>query len=171
LSALALKAKASGQEIADYAADVLTRDVIDRLKPTDAERIRAELELKTEAIKYAREQTAKKFDEHVTLKVFQHIRETPELCALYVRAIGGASPYVRGNQIQARINRTLGAAIKIAVRREAQDPERQCVESAGHAGIHLGLHSSRTRPQRRMIAGRRNYDQAEPGVCGPFSGR
>jgi hypothetical protein len=113
--ALALKAKASGQEIADYAADVLTRDVIDRLKPTDAERIRAELELKTEAIKYAREQTAKKFDEHVTLKVFQHIRETPELCALYVRAIGGASPYVRGNQIQARINRTLGAAIKIAV--------------------------------------------------------
>jgi hypothetical protein len=114
-AALALKAKASGQEIADYAADVLTRDVIDRLKPTDAERIRAELELKTEAIKYAREQTAKKFDEHVTLKVFQHIRETPELCALYVRAIGGASPYVRGNQIQARINRTLGAAIKIAV--------------------------------------------------------
>ena len=99
-AALALKAKASGQEIADYAADVLTRDVIDRLKPTDAERIRAELELKMEAIKYAREQAAKKFDEHVTLKVFQHIRETPELCALYVCATGGDSsdaPYVRGN--------------------------------------------------------------------------
>jgi predicted HicB family RNase H-like nuclease len=117
-AAFALKAKASGQEIADYAADVLTRDVIDQLKPTDAERIRAELELKTKAIKYAREQTAEKFDEHVTLKVFQQIRQTPELRDLYVRAIGGESPdapFVRGNQTQARINRTLGAAIKIAV--------------------------------------------------------
>jgi hypothetical protein len=119
--ALAWKAKENGQEVADYAGDVLTQDVIENLEPTDAARIQAELEVKAKAIAYAqdiayaKDRTAKKFDEHVTLKVFQHIRENDHLRGLYERGIGARPGADRGNHIKARVNRTLGAAIKTAV--------------------------------------------------------
>jgi len=110
--ALAAKANASGQEIADYAADVLTRDVLDDLPPSIAARVQAELELKKAAIDFAKDETDKEFDEGITLKVFQHIRTEPHLSELYKRAIGGKDGFDRGNPIKARINRTFGAAIK-----------------------------------------------------------
>ena len=71
--ALAAKAHESGQEVADYAADILTQDVreeLERLSPSVAARVQAELKLKKMAISYAKELTAKKFDEDVTLQVF-----------------------------------------------------------------------------------------------------
>ncbi len=117
-AALALKANASGQEVADYAADVLMRDVKEELKRLDpgvADRIQAELELKKEAIAYAKDRTAETFYEDITFKVFAHIRENDRLRELYERAIGGRPGTDRGNHIKARINRAFGAAIKTAL--------------------------------------------------------
>lgn len=113
--ALASKAKDSGQETADYAADVLTLHVVNDLHPSDASRVQAELELKKLAIAYAKERTAETFYEDITFKVFVHIRDDGDLRALYQRAIGGGLGTERGNHIKARINRTLGAAIKTVV--------------------------------------------------------
>ncbi len=113
--ALASKANDSGQEIADYAADVLTLHVVDDLHPSDARRVQAELELKKLAIAYAKKRTAETFHEDITFQVFVHIREDDDLRALYQRAIGGGPGTERGNHIKARINRALGAAIKTAV--------------------------------------------------------
>jgi hypothetical protein len=110
-AALDSKAKTLGWETADYAASVIARDVEEELKsasPSVADRLAAERELKLEAIQYAR---SRPFDEHLTLHVFRHLRAN--FSALYETAIGGKGD-VRGNHIQARVNRSLGALIKIA---------------------------------------------------------
>lgn len=89
--------------------------VVGNIKKYFALRLQAELELKNAAIDYAKKETDKEFDEGITLRVFQHIRTDPHLCGLYKRAIGGKNGFGRRNLIKARVNRTLGAAIKTAV--------------------------------------------------------
>jgi hypothetical protein len=115
--ALATAAQHEGQEVADFAADILTKHVLSEVHKIDAsvgKRLTAEIEIKARAIETAR-RIAKPFDPSVTLKVFQAIRSDDDLRALYICAIGGGTGYERGNHIKARINRTLGAAIKTAV--------------------------------------------------------
>jgi hypothetical protein len=116
--ALANVAQREGQEVADYAADILTSHVLPDVKKLDAvagKRLTAELEVKARAIEIARRLTRQAFDPDVTLKVFQEIRRDDELHKLYLRAIGDRAGDERGNPIKARINRNLGAAIKVAV--------------------------------------------------------
>lgn len=116
--ALASQAKREGQEVADYAADLISTAVMDNLManwPDAAKRIQAELEVKAAAIKFAIAHCAKSFDPHVTLKTFQHIRTDERLNPIYLRAIGNRPGEESGNPIKARINRTFGAAIKTAV--------------------------------------------------------
>jgi hypothetical protein len=117
--ALTERARKAGQEVADYAADVLAREVMPELQeisPDAAKRVQAELELKRAAIKFAVDETQRcGFDSDITLKTFQHIRTNERLCALYLRAIGNRPGDERGNPIKARINRNFGAAIKTAV--------------------------------------------------------
>ena len=115
--ALANKARLSGQEVADYAADVLTDHVLPDVReidPSVGKRLTAEIEVKAKAIAMARRFTKQGFDPNVTLKVFQKIKADDELRNLYVRAIGGPGDE-RGNPVKARINRSLGAAIKTAI--------------------------------------------------------
>lgn len=118
-SALAAKAAREGQEEADYAAGVLARhlmDVIGEQNPKEAERMRAELEIKDRMISLARKFRAEDgFDPSVTLKVFQHLRADEDMDKKYRTAIGGRPGNEKGNPIKARINRSLGAAIKTAV--------------------------------------------------------
>jgi hypothetical protein len=116
--ALTKAARKDGQEVADYAADVLTTSILNTRNGVDSavrKRLQAELELKAKAISAARRFTLNAFDPDVTLRVFQHVKEVDELRRLYERAIGDRPGHDRGNHIKARINRTLGAAIKTAV--------------------------------------------------------
>lgn len=116
--ALAAKAGKDGQEVADYAAGVLTKDVLpelEQLSPDAAKRVQAELELKTRVIAFAVDHVRDEFDPHITLKVFQHIKADEKLRTLYLRAIGDRPVDERRNPIKSRINRSFGAAIKTAV--------------------------------------------------------
>jgi hypothetical protein len=116
--ALALEAAARGMETADYAAELVTRGMMDVLGKTDpdaARRLTAEIKIKAEAIAIARRLVEEKFDPDVTPKVFRAIAADPALEELYSNAVGGLVIGERGNAVKARINRTLGAAIKIAV--------------------------------------------------------
>lgn len=116
--ALASQAGKAGQEVADYAGDLISKAVmaeLEEFEPEDAKRIQAELEVKTAAIKFAVAHCEKDFDPHVTLKTFQHIKSDERLNPIYLRAIGNRPGDERRNPIKARINRTLGAAIKTAV--------------------------------------------------------
>lgn len=114
--ALAETARKAGQEVADHAADLITHNsaVMKELQernPEVAKRLQAELEVKTAAIKFAIDETQRSgFDPHITLKTFQHIRT--EMRPKYECAIGDRRGEDVGNHIKARINRTLGAAIK-----------------------------------------------------------
>lgn len=118
--ALRRAAEREGQEVADFAARVLIEHVlplIDEISPSAARRLRAEVEVKARAIALAQRLSPEdSFDPNVTLKVFQAIRIRDELRHLYLQAIGDRQGNERGNPIKARINRTLGAAIKTAVR-------------------------------------------------------
>jgi hypothetical protein len=118
--ALRRAAEREGQEIADFAARVLIERVlplIDEISPPTARRLRAEVEVKARAIALAQKLSPENaFDPNVTLKVFRAIRTEKDLLRLYLRAIGDRQGNERGNPIKARINRTLGAAIKTAVR-------------------------------------------------------
>jgi hypothetical protein len=119
-AALKRAAEREGQEIADFAARVLIEHVmasIEHINPAAAQRLQAEIEVKIRAIALAQRLSPEHaFDSNVTLKVFQAIRTQDELRRLYLRAIGDRQGNERGNPIKARINRTLGAAIKTAVR-------------------------------------------------------
>ena len=118
--ALKRAAERVGQEVADYAARVLIEHVlpfIEQISPLSARRLEAEIEIKAQAIGLAKQLSPEHaFDPNVTLKVFQAIRTRDELRRLYLRAIGDRQGDERGNPVKARINRTLGAAIKTAVR-------------------------------------------------------
>ncbi len=118
--ALRRAAEREGQEIADFAARVLIEHVLPLIEQTSrptARRLRAEIEVKARAIALAQQLSPEHaFDPNVTLKVFQAIRTQDELLRLYLQAIGDRQGNERGNPIKARINRTLGAAIKTAVR-------------------------------------------------------
>jgi hypothetical protein len=117
--ALARKATLVGMETADYAAELVTAGVMDEVGKTDpdaARRLKAEIEIKAEAIAIARRLVAEKFDPDVTPRVFRKIAADPALKELYSNAVGGLVIGERGNAVKARINRTLGAAIKIAVK-------------------------------------------------------
>ncbi len=118
--ALKRAAEREGQEIADFAARVLIEHVmpfIEQISPPTARRLQAEIEIKTRAIALAQQLSPEHaFDPNVTLKVFRAIRTEDELRLLYLRAIGDREGNERGNPVKARINRTLGAAIKTAVR-------------------------------------------------------
>jgi hypothetical protein len=124
--ALYALAKREGQESADYASDIILRHVLPAIEQANqpaSQRLGAEVELKTKAIALARRLSpSDAFDPSVTLKVFQAIRTDDDLRQLYVLAINDRPPGLptrkpndRGNPIKARINRTLGAAIKTAV--------------------------------------------------------
>jgi hypothetical protein len=118
--ALARSAEREGQELADYAAGVLIEHVmaaIEEISPSTARRLQAEMEIKARAIALAQQLSPEHaFDPSVTLKVFRAIRTEDDLRRLYLRAIGDRPGNERGNSIKARINRTLGAAIKTAIR-------------------------------------------------------
>jgi hypothetical protein len=118
--ALAAAAQRKGQEVADFATDILTEHVIKsgdlrKIDPSAEKRLTAEIEVTARAIAFARELTKRSFYPDVTLRVFQEIKANDELRTLYLRAIGGRSGDERGNAIKARINRSLGASIKTAV--------------------------------------------------------
>lgn len=123
-AALAIMARRAGQEAADYAAGVLTRNVLDVIQETDqatATRLQAEMEIKSRAIALAQKLSPESvFDPNVTLKVFQAIRIDPQLRTTYLRAVASETGAERGNPIKSRINRALGAAIRTAVK---ADPE------------------------------------------------
>jgi hypothetical protein len=120
-AALAARARMSGQETADYAADLISSAVLPDVKrhhPKIAERINAEMHIKGAAVKLAcafvkNDGTRDHFD--VTLRVFQRIRMNEKLDQLYRCAIGGRKPTERGNGFKADLNRAIGAAIKTAV--------------------------------------------------------
>jgi hypothetical protein len=120
-AALAARALVSGQETADYAADLICSALmpdVKRLHPNIAKRIDAEMHIKGEVVKLARafvksDGTRDHFD--VTLRVFQKIRTNKKLDRLYRCAIGGREPTERGNGFKADLNRAIGAAIKTAV--------------------------------------------------------
>lgn len=118
--ALAIAAEQEGQEVADYAASVLTENVLSvvaKINPPVAKRLQAEAEVKVKVITLAQKLSPEHaFDPDVTLKVFQALRTDENLRRLYLRAIGDRPGNERGNPIKARINRTFGAAIKTAVR-------------------------------------------------------
>ncbi|QQN62168.1 hypothetical protein JIR23_21495 [Bradyrhizobium diazoefficiens] len=120
--ALARAALAAGQETADYAGDIIAHNVLDEIRKTEpdaAQRLQAEIEIKAEAIAYARRFVHDNPDvdnSDITLKVFRHIRQDERLNPKYSRAIGGRPADERGNHTKARINRSLGAAIKTALR-------------------------------------------------------
>jgi hypothetical protein len=115
--ALAESARKAGQELADHTADLVTHAVMKELQqisPQDAKRVQKELEVKRAAIDFAVDETKRSgFNPHITLKTFQHIRT--ELRPEYECAIGERPGEDVGNHIKARINRTLGAAIKSAL--------------------------------------------------------
>jgi hypothetical protein len=112
--ALAQRAREKGQELADYAADQLARLVRDDLDHDERERLDAELEVKDAAIEYAKTQQ-NGFAPDITLQVFKRIRENDHLSKRYSRAIGNRPGKDRGNWTKARINRSIGAAIKAAL--------------------------------------------------------
>lgn len=119
--ALARAAQTHGQETADYVADIVSRTVLDELRETEpdvARRLSAEIDIKGEAIRIARhlaETEAHPDNSDVTLRVFRRIKENTSLSETYVRAIGGRAPDKRGNPTKARLNRSIGAAIKAAL--------------------------------------------------------
>lgn len=119
--ALARAARASGQETADYAAEIVSRSVLDEVRksePEAAERLDAEIEIKGEAIRLARSLAADEphpENSDVTLRVFRRIRQDDRLARIYGCAIGGRPPAERGNPTKARLNRSIGAAIKTSV--------------------------------------------------------
>ena len=106
--ALYEKARRFGQEPADYAAGVLTRDLLDVVGEADqatASRIEAELEVRAQAVALARRfSPPDTFDPNVTLKVFREIRTDTGLRRLYERAVGDRPGDKRGNSIKARIH-------------------------------------------------------------------
>ncbi|RWC42199.1 MAG: hypothetical protein EOS55_24560 [Mesorhizobium sp.] len=122
--AIGKMADAAGQEPADYVAGVLTLHAMELLKtenPKAAKRLEAELKLKFEAVALAQKLVSESgFDPSVTLKVFQAIKANEDLNRIYLRAVGDRPGDERGNPIKARINRSLGAAIKTAVRANPQ---------------------------------------------------
>ncbi|WP_192250101.1 hypothetical protein [Mesorhizobium caraganae] len=122
--AIGKMADAAGQEPADYAAGVLTLHAMKLLKtdnPKAARRLEAELALKAKAVSLAQKLVSENgFDPNVTLKVFQAIKANEDLNRTYLCAVGDRPGDERGNPIKARINRSLGAAIKTAVRANPQ---------------------------------------------------
>jgi hypothetical protein len=118
--ALAIVAEQEGQEVADYAATVLTENVLSvvkKLNPSIAKRLQAEAEVKAKAIALAQKLSPEHaFDPNVTLKVFQAIRTDEDLRRLYLRAVGDRPGDERGRPPKPRVHRTFGAAIKTAVR-------------------------------------------------------
>ena len=119
--ALSALAEESDMEALEYMTDVLSHHALESGKLDDGAsmQVQKEMEIKEHARTRAREICSRKFDPHVTLKVFLEFREKPELNAAYQTAIGG-DPLKRKNPTQARINRTLGSIIKHAVRGEAE---------------------------------------------------
>jgi hypothetical protein len=118
--ALTQRARKAGQEVADYAADALTRDVMGDLaaiNPDEARRVQAELEVKAAALEFAVKEAGREgtVPPDITLRTFRHIRRDEHLSGLFSRAIGNRPGDDRGNWTKARINRNLGAAIKTAV--------------------------------------------------------
>jgi len=117
LRALTAEAARRGFEVADFAQMVLQEHIAPALEDRDlAERLVAEAEIKEAAARLAREfSPANAFDPHVTLKVFQCIRERPNLLRAYLKAIGGGTGYERGNHRKARLNRAIGSTVRTAV--------------------------------------------------------
>jgi hypothetical protein len=122
--ALAKKASYEGQEVADYAADILIKHFLPEVQKTSIalhDRLQAEIDVKTWAISKAREIGKRVVDPNVTLKVFQALKADEYLRSLYLRAIGDREE--PGNPVKARVNRSLGAAIKTALRATAAKTE------------------------------------------------
>jgi hypothetical protein len=117
-TALCAAASAKGQEIADFASDRLTEDLLSEIRkfdPAAGKRLAAEIKVKAKAIEIARQINEQGFDPDVTIKVFQRIKGDPTLYGLYLQATGSHSGLERGNHAKARLNRNLGAAIKTAI--------------------------------------------------------
>ena len=115
-AALITLAREEGVDPSEYTTEILSRHVLQcgALDKIDAKQIRAEMAIKQSARALAKSICARKFDSHVTLKVFQNIRSDATLYETYKSAIG-ADGLDRRNPTQARINRSLGGIIKATV--------------------------------------------------------
>jgi hypothetical protein len=125
LEALVEMAAAAGLEAADYAQTILLRHVEPAIKRRNlAAILLAEAEIKLKASELARRLSPpRKFDPHVTLKVFQAIRQDADLRALYLAAIGGGEGFERGNPLKARVNRAIGSTVKAALGASSTDAD------------------------------------------------
>jgi hypothetical protein len=114
-------AQAQNMEPADLMADVLSEYALREgsLGKEDTEQVKAEMQIKKLVRDLAQDICANEFEPHVTLQVFQQIQHEPDLRGVYEKAIGAAGK-VQGNHTKARINRSLGSIIKVAVRGKAR---------------------------------------------------
>jgi hypothetical protein len=121
-AALAFKAAAAGQDPVDFVTDLVTRTVRDAMQDKEAaRRVDARLALKAKVVALARRLSPPEaFDPDVTLKVFQAIRNDPELLGLYTTAAGGDITLRGQNTAKAILNRELGGLVKSAVGAEIQ---------------------------------------------------
>jgi uncharacterized protein (DUF1778 family) len=112
--ALERMASSSGQDVADYAATVLSEHAASAIGDAEAmEQIRAEAGLKRAAADLVRRLSPPgRFDPDITLAVFRAIRTEGRLATLYCAAIGSGDGFERNNPAKARVNRTLGGICK-----------------------------------------------------------
>jgi hypothetical protein len=113
--ALERMARDAGQELADYAAMVLTEHAVAAIKDEELlSQLRAEVAIKRAAAEIARRLSPPdRFNPDVTLGVFQEIRGDKGLAELYRAAIGGGTGFERNNPTKARINRTIGSICRV----------------------------------------------------------
>lgn len=123
--ALDRMASGAGQDVADYAATVLSEHAASAIDDVEVvEQIRAEAELKRTAGELARRLSPPgRFDPDVTLAVFRAIRIDGRLAALYRAAIGSGDGFERNNPAKARVNRTLGGICKAVSGGSSKGPD------------------------------------------------
>jgi hypothetical protein len=118
-------ASSSGQDVADYAAAILSEHAVSAIDDAEAvEQIRAEAELKRAAADLVRRLCpSNRFDPDVTLAVFRAMRTDGRLAALYRAAIGSGDGFERNNPAKARVNRTLGGICKAVSGGSSKGPD------------------------------------------------
>lgn len=123
--ALERMASGAGQDVADYAATVLSEHAAAAINDAKAvEQIKAEADLKRAAAELARRLSPPgRFDPDVTLAVFRSIRADERLAALYRAAIGSADGFERNNPDKARVNRIIGGICKAVSGGSSKGPD------------------------------------------------
>lgn len=123
--ALERLASGAGQDVADYAATVLSEHAAPAIDDAEAlKQIRAEVDLKRAAAELARRLSPPgRFNPDVTLAVFRAIRTDERLATLYRAAIGSGDGFERNNPAKARINRIVGGICKAVADGSSKGPD------------------------------------------------